>query len=136
MTTPDFHFDVPTIDRLIAEAEQRIVELQEEIDADELLVEGLRAKRLRLAKQAGEVAIAPETKQKGGNLSVPDRIALIMRQKRRPMPTAEIIEALAREGVTSSSAKGLLPNVLSALSRRKDLFVRTQRGIYALSEDT
>lgn len=50
------------------------------------------------------------------------------------MRAIEITKALELQGETCKSEKGLLPNVLSTLRRRVDLFENVSRGVYRIKK--
>jgi hypothetical protein len=72
----------------------------------------------------------------GGSVRVPGslagRIEEALIASAGPMTVNAITEALEKAGVSTESPDGLKPSVASALSRRKDLFVRVGKGEYDL----
>jgi aspartokinase len=65
--------------------------------------------------------------------SLASRIEEALLASGKPMSVSEITMALERAGVTSESPDGLKPSVASAISRRKDLFVRVGKGSHDLA---
>jgi len=80
------------------------------------------------------------TETSGGNngsaMKVPGSLASYIEEAMvasgGPMTVTAITEYLEKAGVSTESPDGLKPSVASALSRRKDLFVRVGKGEYDL----
>lgn len=67
--------------------------------------------------------------------SLAGKIAHVLQEADKPMRARDIARILHAAGVKTDSAKGLLPMVLSALVRRKDLFVKVSRGVYTVAKE-
>jgi len=67
------------------------------------------------------------------SLSIPAQIEKLLEFHDAPMRAADIARKLTERGVETTSDRGLLPQVLSALSRKTSTFSRVQRGIYGLT---
>jgi hypothetical protein len=123
---------------MIADEESMLATLRDQLRLQERFVDSLRAKLNQRKHSAAKTARAERPTDDSvvgtGALALPERIVRILREAKRPMRVAGITEELERRGVRTSGAKGLLANVASALVRRKDLFERTERGIYGLHE--
>lgn len=59
-------------------------------------------------------------------------IADVLRKEHKPMRGADITKRLEKAGVKSSSNRGLMAMVFSALRKRRDLFKKVNRGVYRL----
>ena len=79
-------------------------------------------------------SLAVQNRSDDEALSIADYVAKILYECGGPMHIREIVDALEQCGVTSEAQNGPLNSVMSALSRRSDLFRRIDRGQYALRE--
>lgn len=132
--------DIETLKRWIAESDAKVKQLEDEQYAEELFNEGLKAKLKYLMAQAGlsEESAPLTVAHKNGDhpddpMSIPVRIAGILEARGVPLRATEIVEELEAQGVRTKAARGLLPGVLSALSRNPDRFQRVVRGVYRLN---
>ena len=62
--------------------------------------------------------------------SLPDRIATFLRTHGKAARANEIADALVKQGAAASPS--MVPQIFATLARRKDLFRRARRGVYAL----
>ena len=93
--------------------------------------------RTRLSEDRVELSRRIEVSQRAagnGHGTIPELAAALLKERDAEMRPKDIAEVLTARGVTSSSEKGLLPNVVSALNRRDDLFYKVKRGVFGLSE--
>jgi hypothetical protein len=120
------------IEEMIQTSKQRCEEIDLEQREEARFLKRLYEERSRLVHgvQTGH-ASAPSN---GDAESIPYRVAAVMQAHNGPMRARDIAQELKNLGVETESEKGLLPNVLSALGRRKDLFRRVDRGTYVLCE--
>ncbi len=123
------------LDRLVAKTEERIAELREDLALEQRLLERLKAEygpksKPMVTNGATGTSVARATKVEQGSLT--DHIAALFRERPRVLRASEIAKELESRGVTTSSKNGLLPMVLSSLSRRSDIFGKAERGRYYL----
>jgi hypothetical protein len=118
------------LDELISDVEASIQQfrrtlegLQERIQAEERQRELLQQKR-----DALHVRHIEDTS------TVADFIAKVLLERGEPMRVPEIVNALVENGVYSDAGSARTNSVLSALTRRDDLFERVSRGQYAIKE--
>ncbi len=117
-----------TIQDEIAKTQRRIEQLRFQLAVEEQLLERLSA--INCDIEANPIT-ADRPTVKG---SVASHIIAVLRSSHGPMDVDDITEALRRRGVSTDAKTGLKPLVGSAISRRKDIFVRVKRGVYDLSE--
>ena len=127
------------IDDMIAHSRRKLEELEAKAKAvqDESEEEMRLCKRLMEEKDNAAHAVQHLHNghhESGRGVGVPAKIVQILLEKRLPMRATEIARELGELGVVTQSTKGLLPNVISALTRRKDLFRRIGRGTYELCQ--
>lgn len=125
---------------LLAEQETGLAKLEQEIAIKQMLIAELQRK-LDGMPNGQPVETPPDNSlgsgRRAGSISkgsVTDHIVALLRETGKPMRAAEIASALESRGVTTTSPKGLLPGVLSTLTRRKNTFEKVERGVYKLNE--
>lgn len=129
------------LDDLIAAAEAKVAKLQETLQFDCRYVADLRALRDKEVSKSRDTKPAGMEGERTPDVvpgSLVDQISALLREHGKSMRACDIARALQSRGVTTTSKNGLLPMVLSALSRRKQLFRKIKRGTYKLanSEDS
>lgn len=133
--------------QMVDEETAVLAELLTQVRLQEKLITSLQAKLAAVSatepqaktsevppKESTSSAIDLRKPWDGLSLSMPLQVASVLRMKERPMRVTEIVQRLEELGVRSNSKKGILPNVVSALTRRDDLFEKKARGIYALRD--
>ena len=119
----------------VHETERRIASLRRDLEVEERVLQRLRAARRSVAsrrrRRPAETGTPVRTVKRG---SFADEAMAVLEQSGEPMRATDIARALQRRGVSTASDKGLVPQVISALRRRPDLFRRVRRGVYALSK--
>ncbi len=127
-------------DELIEASQGRIADLEDELQFERRYLADLRARRAGLSKpsrtrkKAATPRPAPSVKGTIEPGSLTEKIVNLLQERGQPMRAAEIRRVLEGRGVATTSKNGLLPMVLSSLSRRKDVFSKVARGEYALKE--
>ena len=118
------------LDELIADVESSIQQfrrtlegLQQRIQAEERQRQLLQQKRNAL--HGGRVEESS---------SIADFVAKVLLERGEPMRVPEIVNALMENGIFSDTGSTRINSVLSALTRREDLFERVSRGQYVLKE--
>jgi hypothetical protein len=66
--------------------------------------------------------------------TIAEYVAKVLYERGEPMQLREIVKTLEEYGVSSDAENGPLNSVMTALTRRRDLFRRVARGYYALKE--
>jgi hypothetical protein len=136
------------LEDMIGAAEAKIAAVEEALAFDRRYLLDLQTKRDALP--SGRKAAAkksPTTKGKGkkarppmtkGSIepgSLTDTVVKFFQEiPGQELRAAEIAKELTSRGVTTTSKNGLLPMVISTLSRRKDLFEKVGTGRYRLRE--
>lgn len=119
------------IEVLITETKARLDQLektreglQQRIELETHHLKLLKEKRNQIAHRNPDNALI--------EASIPDYIAKLLFEKGEPMRAIEIANALTECGIKTNAENGHISAVLSALSRRTDLFQRIERGLYTL----
>ncbi len=133
--------DMSLLDELIEVSKTKLAELavagkriEREMELEQLLLERLHSKRLEHNRK-GREKVKPGEKRNNNAPTLTDHIAKLLKENGRAMRGRDIATCLTDRGVTTKSAHGLLPMVLSSLSRRKDRFRKVSRGKYALRQN-
>lgn len=120
--------------------EELIAEVEAAIRQHERTLEGLRQRieaefrrREWLLQKRAELT---NDQHRESDRSVADWIVKALLEIDKPMHVREIVKTLESNGIQSKAENGLMNSVMSALSRRSDLFQRVERGHYALREQT
>lgn len=138
------------LDKLISESEERAADLRKKLEIEEAVLgrlrEGQQAEAAQPAKKhyvmnadpgQYEMQVAPAKMTSLFEGGIPAKVIGVLRERdvgHKGMRAADITGILTSLGVTSDSAKGLLPSVISALRRRGDLFEPVSRGVYRLKK--
>lgn len=127
------------IQRLIEKHDAKRAAAMEEAKLQQAIVDSLRAE----LNESGAPAPAPAqpyrpTQQAKNlvniaNLPMPERIRTLLAGAGKPMKVSELAEQMETAGVKTTSPKGLIPGITSAILRREDLFYRVERGLYGLT---
>jgi hypothetical protein len=137
---------VSIIQGMIDESEARIADFEEKLTFERKFLEGLKQRiapldPFGLAKSEngvthGPVKYTPRKAAKGETAmsSLSKRIIKLFQDTKTPLRASVISRTLESQGVTSKSPRGLLPNVITVLRRRKKLFRKLERGVYELIE--
>ena len=128
------------MDELIQASQQRIVQLEEDAAFERRYLADLVKRRDDLPKGGDNVA---KKKRAGAVLSkgaiapgsLTDQIVTLMKDRGKTMRAADIAKELTARGATTTAKGGMLPMVLSSLSRRKNVFRKVARGQYRLAEN-
>ena len=119
---------------LIGATEAKIAELEADLAVERRLLERLQAERRDGSERQGPRKARSDgqaSKIAAGTLT--EKIAAFLRERGgKAMQASEITRGLHQQGVETTSKNGLLPMVLSSLSRRKDVFRKVARGRYRL----
>jgi hypothetical protein len=117
---------------LIEEAESRLADLRRRIELEEHYLDDLNSRRKEFGASGNGDADEPAKLTDSEKKPLPEAIVYILRAKGRAMRARDIAAELERQGYSTATGRGMLPNALSALGRRTDLFSKKQRGIYTL----
>lgn len=120
------------IETLILETSTRRHQLERTLQGIQQKLE-LELHHLKLLEQKRNELVHARHSSPVFEISVADYIAKLLQERGIAMRPSEIVAALNDNGVKSSAESGLVSAVLSALSRRKDLFKRVERGLYCLT---
>lgn len=127
------------LDSMMAESARRIEQLQKNLEFEERYYGELKRRREDVVNLEHWQSTANEkSASKNGDVpqktaeSLPEKIREILKEAKKPLRARDIARALKEKGEKTSSKKGLLPNVVSALRRRTDLFQKVARGTYKL----
>ncbi len=123
------------LDELIQASEQRTAQLEEAVAFERRYLADLVKRRDDLPK-SGKTKRARPVLSKGSIEpgSVTDQIVTLLKERGQTMRAADITRELVDRGATTTAKGGMLPMVLSSLSRRKNLFRKVTRGQYRLAE--
>lgn len=128
----------PRLQHEIRQQQERIQQLEFELAVDRKVLGRLQA-------IAGTTPVTSPAGDNGDSSTFPsagdvvrgsltDHIVALFQAVGKPMRCSKIAKTLQAQGVPTKSAHGLLPNVVSTLRRRKDLFVNVDRGLYAMKK--
>ena len=116
------------INKQIQHCKNKIANLRFELAVEQAVLGRLQA--LSPNQSRSDSGSAPQVMS--GSLA--EQIVSLLREKSKSMRPTDITSVLTKRGVTTTSKRGLLPMVISALRRRQDVFYRVRRGVYKLTE--
>jgi hypothetical protein len=119
------------LEKLIEEVESAIRHHERTLEGlKQRLVEQLQRRDWLLLKKA-EFAVD----NREDDRSIADWVFKLLLERGEPMHVRDIVRELEANGIRSRGENGLMNTVMSALSRRNDLFTRIARGLYALTDE-
>ena len=126
-----------TIADKIDEVKRRIERLRFDLAVQEELLTTLQ--EIRRSENLGSVTTTRRVPSNGSHKplvkgSFASSIEKILREADNPMSIDDLADKLTEEGLTSDSPRGMKPTISAALSRRKDLFERVERGVFRLKK--
>ena len=113
------------LDSMIAESAAKLSALRKDIEFEERFYTELQKRKRSENKPDQRNGSMPSGTSA---MSLPEQIAELLRTEGRSMRARDICAILEQRGVRAGGKRGLLPNVLSALRRRNDLFENASRG--------
>ena len=133
------------LDEMIADAQQRlpaiqarVMTLQSEAELEDKYLQDLIRRRSEVtpakppAPRPHLPVVADEEDDAPVEQTVPEVVKAILEKSGKAMRAKDVVLALQATGFTNTSKRGLLPSVLSALTRREDWFKKVKRGTYKL----
>jgi hypothetical protein len=118
------------LNEMIIDVEKSIQQFRRTLEGLQVRIETEERQRDLLVQKRNALVHMLETE-----VSIADFVAKVLCERGEPMRVQEIVRALLENGITSSSGEAPVNSVLSAVSRRADLFVRVSRGLYTLRQD-
>ena len=137
MSTATTERDV--LHEMIEASQQRIAQLEQDVAFERRYFADLVKRRDNLPKDDSNVGKKKRDRPvlSKGSIepgSVTDQIAKLLQERGQTMRAADIARELVDRGATTTAKGGMLPIVLSSLSRRKNVFRKVGRGQYRLLE--
>ena len=137
MSTATTERDV--LHEMIEASRQRIAQLEQDVAFERRYLADLVNRRGNLPKDDSNVGKKKRDRPvlSKGSIepgSVTDQIVTLLKERGQTMRAADIARELVDRGATTTAKKGMLPMVLSSLSRRRNLFQKVGRGQYRLLE--
>ena len=135
MSTATTERDV--LHEMIETSQQRIAQLEQDVAFERRYLADLVKRRGNLPKDDSNVGKKKRDRPvlSKGSIepgSVTDQIAKLLQERGQTMRAADIARELVDRGATTRAKGGMLPIVLSSLSRRKNVFRKVGRGQYGL----
>ena len=123
-------FRLCVLENMISEVDASIEQLRRTLEGLQQRIRDEERQRELLAEKHSEFARAAEPKEE--STSIAEFVAKALMENGEPMRVKDIVRTLVENGITSSQGESPVNSVLSALSRRSDLFERVSRGCYVL----
>lgn len=123
------------VKELIAESDARLANLQAELEKERMRRESLSAlPEVAESKNGAEHVKPAKKRRRKGKKTLADSIVQILKEHTDGMRSTDIAKKLLESGESKKVHKELLPNVISALRRKDDLFENVERGVYRLKK--
>ena len=125
---------------LIEASGKRLVELENSVILERRYLADLKERHSNIPASS---ATARKAKRKKTILtkgsiepgSLTHQIVALLEENGQTMRAADIARELLRRGATTTAKRGMLPMVVSSLSRRKNVFQKVARGEYTLIQN-